>query len=133
VRPSSFGRGLPKNTYGGHFRTPRPKYIRRGTLPSLSHKPTNPQKPKTKLWSTDPHGAHMGGSFPTPILGPWASDPNPKKLVGAILGNPILGTTVTLALFFSIRLLSISEPPGPPSHYRYPTYRPQTHLSWGKP
>jgi len=30
-------------------------------------------------------------------------------------------------------LLSISGPPGPPSHYRYPTYRPQTHLSFGKP
>ena len=30
-------------------------------------------------------------------------------------------------------LLSISGPPGPPSHYRYPTYRPQTHLYCGKP
>ena len=36
------------------FPYPRPKYIRRGTLPSLSHNPTHPQEPKTKLWATGP-------------------------------------------------------------------------------
>jgi len=39
----------------------------------------------------------------------------------------------SLALFCSFGLLSISGPPGPPSHYRYPTYRTTTHQSWGKP
>ena len=72
--------------------------------------------------------------FAPPILGPWASDPKTKKWGGAILGTPTLGPSGSLALFCTFGLLSISRPPGPHTHtYRYPTYRPQTHLSWGKP
>jgi len=114
--PLLLGEALPINTYGGLFHNPRPKYIRRGTLPTLSHNPTQPQEPKTKLWATDPKGAHVGGCFLHPPF--WAHGqvtPNPKKWGSAILGTPILGPSVSLSLFCSFGLLSISGPPGRPS------------------
>jgi len=73
------------------------------------------------------------GAFCTPILGTWASDPKSKKNWGVqIWEHPILGPSGSLALFCSFGLLNISGPPAPPHTYRYPSYRPQTHLSWGK-
>jgi len=52
VRPSSFGRGPPKNTHGGSFHTPAQNT--HGGAPSLPY-PTTPhtQGPKSKLWATD--------------------------------------------------------------------------------
>ena len=41
----------------------------------------------------------MRCAFCTPILGPWASDPETKKMGGAISGTPILGTSWSLAFF----------------------------------
>jgi len=64
-----------------------------------------------------PKGHTWGVAFCTPLLGPWACDPKSKK-GDAILGTPILGPSGLLALFCSFGLLSISEPPGPTSHYQ---------------
>jgi len=125
VRPPSFGRGPPKNTYGGPFHTPRPKYIRRATLPSLSHNPTHPQEPKTKLWATDHKGAHMGGFLHPPFWAHGQVTPNPKKLGGVQFWEPpILGPSGSLALFCTFGLLSISRPPGPPTHLPIPNLSP---------
>jgi len=49
-----------------------------------------------------------------------------------ILVHPKIGLGVTCP-FFSFGLLSISGPPGKHSLQQIPTYRPQNHLSWGKP
>jgi len=99
VRPSSLGRGLPKNTYGGTFRTPVQNTY--GGAHSLPYPTTSLtlRSPKPNYGQLTPKGATWGVLFAPPILGPWASDPKSKKLGGAILGNPILGTTVSLALF----------------------------------
>ena len=128
MRPSSFGRGPPKNTHGGPFHTPAQNTY--GGAPSLPYPttPLNHRNPKPNNGQLTHKGPKWGGAFYTPILGPWASDPKPKKIGGAILGTPILGPSGSLALFCSFGLLSISGTPGPHSHYRYPTYRKQTHL-----
>ena len=80
VRPSTFGTGPPKNTYGGPFHTPCPKYIRRGTLPSLSQTPLTLTSPKPNYGQLTPKGPTWGCFFHHPILGQWASDPKSKKL-----------------------------------------------------
>jgi len=133
VRPSSFGRGPPKNTYVGPFHTPRPKYIRRGTLPSLSHNPTEPQEPKTKLWATDPKGAHMGGCFLHPPF--WAHGqvtPNPKNWGVQFWEPSFWAHSGSLALFCTFGLLSIRGPPGPPSHLRIPNLSPANPPIFGQ-
>jgi len=87
VCPSSFGRGPPKNTYGGLLHTPRRKYIRRG--PSLPY-PTTPltlRNPKPNYWQLTPKGPTWVCAFCTPILGPWASDTKSKKW-GCHFGKP---------------------------------------------
>jgi len=73
------------------FHTPIPKYIQRGTLPSLSHNPTHPQEPKTNYGQLTPKGPTWGCAFCTPILGPWASDTKSKKLESCNFGNPHFG------------------------------------------
>ena len=87
VRPSSFGRGPPKNTYGGLFHTPRLKYIRRSTLPSLSHNPTTLRSPKSNYGQLNPKGPSWGVLLHPQILGPWASDPKSKKIGGCNFGK----------------------------------------------
>jgi len=134
VRPSSFGRGPSKNTYGGPFIPPAQNS--NGGAPSLPYPTTqlNLRSPIPNYGQMTPKGPTLGGAFCTPILGQWASDLKSKKIGGLqFWESPILGPSGSFALFCSFGLLSISGTPGPPSHYRYPTYRPQTHLSWGKP
>jgi len=134
VRPSSFGRVPPKNTYGGPFLPPSQNtYGGALSLPYLTD-PLTFRIPKTYYGQLTPKGPTWRGElFAPPILGPWASDTKFKKIGwGMNFGNPILGPSGSLALLCSFGLLSISGTPGPPSHHRYPTYRPQTHLSWGK-
>ena len=133
VRTSSFGRGLPKNTYGGPFRTPAQNTY--GGAHSLPY-PTNPltlRSPKPNYGQLTSKG-HTWGCFLHPPF--WAHGqvtPRSKKIGGCNFGKPHLGHHGVTCPFFSFGLPSISGPPGPPSHYRYPTYRPQTHISWGKP
>jgi len=103
--------------------------------PSLPY-PTNPltlRSPKPNYGQLTSKG-HTWGCFLHPPF--WAHGqvtPRSKKIGGCNFGKPHLGHHGVTCPFFSFGLPSISGPPGPPSHYRYPTYRPQTHLSWGKP
>ena len=129
--PLLLGEALPKiHTLGLSIPPTQNTY---GGAPSLPF-PTTPltlRCPKPNYGQLTPKGPTWGVLFATPPF--WAHEqvtPNPKKLGGAILGKPILVPSGTLALFCSFGILSNS---GPPSHYRYQTYRPQTHLSWRKP
>jgi len=124
VRPSSFGRGPPKNTYGGPFIPPSQDTY--GGAPSLPYAttPLTLRSPKPNYGQVTPKGPTWGVLFAPSILGPWASDPKTKKMGVVQFWAP----RGHLPFFCSFGLLSISGTPGPPSNYRYPTYRPQTHL-----
>ena len=90
VRPSSFGRGPSKHTYGGPFKTPSQHTY--GGAPSLPF-PTTPltlRSPKPNYGQLTAKGPTWGCAFCTPILGPWASDPKSKKM-GGNFGNPYFG------------------------------------------
>jgi len=112
---------------------PHPKIHTAGHPPFPFPQPHSPSGAQTNYGQLTPKGPTWGCAFCTPILGPWAVTPNPKNWRVAILGTPILGPSGSLALFCSFGLLSISGPPEPTSHLPIPTYRQQTHLSWGKP
>jgi len=91
VRPSSFGRVPPKNTYGVPFHTRA--QITFGGAPFIPY-PTTPltlRSPKPNYGQLTPKGPTWGVLFAPPILGPWASEPKSKKKGDAILGTPHLG------------------------------------------
>jgi len=83
MRPSYFGRGLPKNTYGWPFI--RPDQNTYGGAPSLPY-PTSPltlRSPKSNYGQLTPKGPTWGGFFLHPQF--WAHgqvNPSPKKLGG---------------------------------------------------
>ena len=92
LRPSSFGRGPPKNICGGLFHTPAQNtYV---GAPSLPY-PTNSltlRSPKPNYGQLTSKGPTLGGCFlHALILGHWASDPKSKDIGGAILGTPHFG------------------------------------------
>jgi len=121
VRPSSFGRGPPKKTYGGPFIPPAQNT--NDGAPSLPYPTTqlNLRSPKPYYGQLTPKGRKWGVAFCTLLLGPWASNPKSKKIWGcAILGTPILGPWGSHFLFCSFRLLSISGTTGTPSHLPIP-------------
>jgi len=99
VRPSSFGRGLPKNTYGGPFHTPAQNTY--GGAPSLPY-PTislTLRSAKPNYGQLTPKGPTWGCFLHLPFWAHGQVTPIPKKCGGTILGYPILGTTGSLALF----------------------------------
>jgi len=110
------GEALPKiHTVGLSIPPAQNTYVRAPSLPY----PTTPltlRSPKPNYGQLTLKGQMWGVLFAPPILGPLASNHKYKKNWGAILGNPILGPSGSLALFCSFALLSISGPPGPPSH-----------------
>ena len=135
MRSSCFGRGPPKNTYVGILIPPAQNTY--GGAPSLQY-PTTPltlRRPKPNYGQLTTKGPTCGWCFLNPPF--WAHGQvtkNPKKLVRLqFLEPPILGPSGSLALFCSFGILNISGTPGQPLHLPIPTYRPQTHLSWGKP
>jgi len=88
VRPSSFGRGPPKNTYGGPFI--HPAQNSNGGKPSLPYPTTqhNLRSPKPNYGQLTPKGPTWGRCFLHPPF--WAHGqvtPNPKKW-GGNFGNP---------------------------------------------
>jgi len=131
LRPPSFGRGPPKNTYGGPFHTSAQNTY--GGAPSLPY-PTTPltlRSPKPN-YGQHPKGAHMGVLFAPPFWAHRQVTPNPKN-GGCNFGNPpILGPSGSLALFCNFRLLSISGPPGPPTHLRIPNLSPENPPIFGQ-
>jgi len=125
VRPSSFGRGPPKNTYGGPFIPPSQDIY--GGAPSLPYAitPLTLRSPKPNYGQHTPKGPTWGVLFAPSILGPWASDPKSKENgSGAILGTPFWAPRGHLHFFCSFGLLSISGTPGPPSHLPIPNLSP---------
>ena len=119
-----WGESLPKiHTVGLYIPPAQHTY---GGAPSLPY-PTTPltlRSPKPNYGQLTPKGPTWGVLFAPSILGPWASDPKTKKMGVVQFWAP----RGHLPFFCSFGLLSISGTPGPPSNYRYPTYRPQTHL-----
>jgi len=81
VRPTSFGRGPPKNTYGGLLHTPRPKYtVGHPPLPIPQHHLfSGAQNQIMGNWPL--RGPHGGCFLHHPIFGPWESDPK-SKIIG---------------------------------------------------
>jgi len=118
VRPSSFGRGPSKNTYGGPFIPPAQNT--NGGAPSLPYPTTqlNLRSPKPNYGQLTPKGPTLGCCFLHPPF--WAHGqvtPNQKKFGGLQFWEPpILGPSRSLALFCSFGHLSISGIPGTPSH-----------------
>ena len=117
MQPSFWGEALPKIHKVGLSILPAQNTYGEGpTLPYPN--PTDPQKPKTQLWATDPTWAHLGVQSATPILGPWASDPKGAQFWGVqFLNPPILGPFGATCSFFSFRTLTV---PGPSLHQRLP-------------
>ena len=126
VRPASFGRGPPKNTYGGPLISPAQNTY--GGAPSLPY-PTTPltlMRPKPNYGQLTPKGPTWGWCFLHPPF--WAHGQvtsNPKKLGRMEFWEPpILGPTVSLVLFCSFELLSFNGTPGTPSHLPIPNLSP---------
>jgi len=129
--PLLLGEALPKiRTVGLSIPPAQNTY---GVAPSLPS-PTTPltlRSPKPNYGQLTPKGHTWGGAFCTPPF--WDHGqvtPNPKKLGGAILGNPILGPSGHLPFFAVLDSWASADHLDHPHTYRY---RPQTHLSWGKP
>ena len=102
--------------------------------PSLPY-PTNSltlRSPKPNYGQLTSKGPTLGGCFlHHPFWAHGQVNLNPKKLGGGILGTPHFGPLVATCPFFG--LLSITDHLDQLHTYRYPTYRRETHLSWGKP
>jgi len=133
VRPSSFGRGPPKNTFGGPFHTPAQNTY--GGAPSLPY-PTTPltlRSPKPNHGQLTLKGPTCGVLFAPLILGPWASDPKSKKIGGCNFVNPpFWAHSGSLALFCTFGLLSIRGPSGPHIHLPIPNLSPANPPILGK-
>jgi len=82
VRPSSFGSGPSKNTYGGPFIPPAQNT--NGGAPSLPYPTTqlNLRSPKPNYGQLTTKGPTLRCCFLHPLSGPWASDPKSKKILG---------------------------------------------------
>ena len=104
VRPSSFGRGHSKNTYGGPFIPPAQNT--NGGAPSLPYPTTqnNLRSPKPNYGQMIPKGQTWGCFLHPPLWAHGQVTPNPKKLGVAILGTPHfwhLGVTCPFLQFWT--------------------------------
>jgi len=116
VRPSSFWRCPPKNTYGGPFiPSAQNTYGGAHCLPY----PTTPltlRNPKPNYAQLTPKGPTWGGAFSTPDFGPMGKWAQIKKKVGCYFGNPHFGPLGVTCPICSFGHLIISGTPGPPSY-----------------
>jgi len=89
VRPSSFGRGHSKSTYGGPFIPPAQNT--NGGAPSLPYPTTqlNLRSPKPNHGQLNPKGQKRGCFLHPPLWAHGQVTPNPKKLGGFNFGNPL--------------------------------------------
>ena len=98
VQPSFWVDALPKiHTVG--LSIPPAQIHTAGGHPSLSLNPTDPQRPKTTKWATDPKGAHMGVHYAPSLWAQWQVTHEGPNFGGAILEPPFWAHLGSLAHF----------------------------------